>query len=330
MTKARQVADFGAGGFAAGKNKIINGDFGIWQRGTTGLGTGGGFNADRWMFYGDGTGTTHAISQQTFTPGTAPVSGYEGQYYFQYQCTVAGTGATERSLYTRIEDVRTLAGQTATLSFWAKADAARSISGYIRQNFGSGGSANVDITLASQSVTTSWARYSVTVTIPSISGKTIGTSSFLQLVLQFPTNVTETIQVWGIQLEAGSVATPFTTATGTVEGELAACQRYYWRASFESSQYVGVAMGSATSTTNIAFVIQNPVPMRVKPSAIEYTAVEGYDGVSVLTGTAFGFNSAGKTASRIDMTVTGATQFRPYSIWLGNNSTSYFGLTAEL
>ena len=111
MTRSRDIADQqeNLGGavapFVAGKNKIINGDFGVWQRGTSGFGLGAAFNADRWAFYRDGSGATEAITQQTFTPGTAPVSGYEGQYFWRYAATVAGTGATERSLYTKIEDI---------------------------------------------------------------------------------------------------------------------------------------------------------------------------------------------------------------------------------
>jgi hypothetical protein len=221
-------------GFAAGKNKMINGDFGVWQRGTSGFGLGAAFNADRWAFYRDGSGATEAITQQTFTPGAAPVAGYESQYFWRYAATVAGTGGTERSLYTKIEDVRTFANQTITLSFWAKADATRTITLSLKQNFGSGGSTEVTTSLTSQSATTSWARYSVSVALPSISGKTVGTSSYLQLTVGFPVNVTETIDLWGFQLEAGSSATAFQTATGTIQGELAACQRYYEKTYIQS------------------------------------------------------------------------------------------------
>ena len=247
--------------FAAGKNKVLNGDMGIWQRGTSGFGLGGGLTADRWYFYRDGSGATEAVTQQTFTPGTAPVAGYEGQFFWRYAATVAGTGGTERALYQRIEDVRTLANQTVTISFWAKADAARTITGFIRQNFGSGGSANVDTNFTSQSVTTSWARYSATVALPSLSGKTIGTSSFLQIAFLFPINVTETIDIWGVQLEAASSASPFQTATGTIQGELAACQRYY-----QQSGANPLWSGNVTNGVTYYMTCQLPVVMRTSPS----------------------------------------------------------------
>jgi hypothetical protein len=274
MTRSRDVADTqdNLGGavapFVAGKNKIINGDFGVWQRGTFGFSFGAAFNADRWQFYRDGSGATEAITRQTFTPGTAPVSGYEGQYFWRYAATVAGTGGTERSLYTKMEDVTTFAGQTVTLSFWAKADATRTVSLALAQNFGSGGSATVTTSLTSQSVTTSWVRYSVSVAVPSISGKTVGTSSYLQLTMGFPVNVTETIDIWGVQVEAGSVATAFSTATGTIQGELAACQRYYQndQSAGSGSFYPTGYLMQGTASNRIVCNIFFPVQMRTQPT----------------------------------------------------------------
>ena len=227
----------------AGKNKIINGDFGVWQRGTT-INTGNSdyiYGPDRWaaFFYGSNTTT---MSQQTFTPGAAPVAGYEAQYFARFVSTNTGTAFRQS-----IEDVRTFAGNTVTVSFWAKAASAITMTSSYAQFFGSGGSSPVDVTGSSHSITTSWVRYSGTVTLPSISGKTIGTGSALRLV--FSAAVTNTnIDIWGVQLEYGSKATPFETATGTIQGELAACQRYY-----ETSYDIGTAPATATETGSYGF-----------------------------------------------------------------------------
>jgi hypothetical protein len=231
------------GNFAAGKNKMLNGDFGVWQRGTSftvasGVAT---YTADRYGFNRDGSGVV-TVSRQAFTPGTAPVAGYEGSYYLRFNQSTAGSGGTYSGLYTRLEDVQTFAGQTLTLSFWAKADATRNISLSLQQNFGSGGSGSVDVTSSSIALSTSWTRYTYTVTLASISGKTIGTSSYLQLFINLPGNTAQTIEFWGFQMEAGSVATAFQTATGTIQGELAACQRYY-----EKTYAIGTAAGTNTS-----------------------------------------------------------------------------------
>ena len=253
--------------YAAGKNKIINGDFGIWQRGTSFSNPATGtYTADRWRIEYNGSGATRTFSQQTFTPGTAPVAGYEGSYFFRYARTVAGTGATADNVVQRIEDVRIFAGQTATLSFWAKVDSGTpTLTLRARQNFGSGGSGLIDATDVSITLSTSWTRYIATFAIPSISGKTIGTNSQLEIQFRTAVNTIQTLDLWGVQLEAGSVATAFQTATGTLQGELAACQRYYYRANgsgsaapWTTAYYYG--------STSAAGVFTLPVTMRTTPT----------------------------------------------------------------
>jgi hypothetical protein len=261
--------------FGANKNKIINGDFGIWQRGTSFTAGTSTYTADRWLSYNDaGTCTT---SQQTFTAGTAPVAGYEGTYFLRAAKTVSG--GTFIPCYQRIEDVRIFAGQTITVSFWAKAATATSDGSVnVFQNFGTGGSGSVGHASSAISITTSWARYSATLAIGSIAGKTIGTSSFLEVqVLRFGDTLARTVDIWGVQVEAGSVATPFQTATGTVQGELAACQRYYYlNGGFGNANAFLDGTVYAVSTTNFVVNARMPVTMRTSPS-FSYSGITVYD-----------------------------------------------------
>jgi hypothetical protein len=239
----------------AGKNKVINGDFGIWQRGTSFAA--GLFCADRFVNDSDGTCTA---SQQTFTPGTAPVSGYEGQFFLRQARTASGT---YQIVAQKIEDVRTFANQTVTLSYWAKADSTVTNLPNISQNFGSGGSAQVTSTAGSQSITTSWTRFTYTITLPSVSGKTIGTGSNIEIrPIRIVDGAAHTVDVWGVQLEYGSKATPFDTATGTIQGELSACQRYY-----QTGGATGVGFsGNVTSGSTYYYTYVYPVQLRVSSS----------------------------------------------------------------
>jgi hypothetical protein len=266
--------------YAAGKNKIINGDFEVWQRGTSfTVPASLTYTSDRFLANRNGTGATVTVSRQTFTPGAAPVSGYEGEFFFRYNQSVAGTTASFSNFSTRVEDVRTLAGQTATLSFWAKADSSRSIPVGIGQNFGSGGSGGVYPATTSVSMTTAWQRFTVTVAVPSVSGKTIGTGSYVDVYWEMPLNATSTIDIWGVQLESGSTATAFQTATGTIQGELAACQRYYTK-----SYDIGTAPATNSTVQGLIFAITGnvlvnayfaatrfPVSMRVAPTVTVYS-----------------------------------------------------------
>ena len=279
----------------AGKNKIINGDFAINQRGFTSSTT-VGYNFDRFATNFSVVGGTTA-STQAFTAGAAPVAGYESANFFRAVTTSqTGTGNFVQ-LYQMIENVRTLAGQTATISFWAKAASGTPKIGIeMVQQFGSGGSPSADVTSIGASavtISTSWARYSLTVSVPSISGKTVGTTantSSLRLTLWLSAgtdfnarcgsigNQNATFDIWGVQVEYGSKATPFETASGgSPQAELAMCQRYYYlHASGTAGSICNfLYFNSTTATAMLSF----PVTMRVAPtlaatSGTSYFAVE--------------------------------------------------------
>jgi hypothetical protein len=327
--------------FSAGKNKIINGDFGIWQRGTSfspasAVTT---FLADRYSCYVEGSGTTRTISQQTFTPGTAPVAGYEGRFFLRYAQSVGpSAGIGNNLLIQKIEDVRTFAGQTVTFSFWAKA-AATTVLEAVRfvQNFGSGGSpsSSVTTTLATSiSVGTSWERFTYTATVPSISGKTIGTNndSFLEARIGFPlgSGATFTVDTWGWQVEASNTATAFQTATGTLQGELSACQRYYFR---ETGSNIYLASGGIAGSTTAAYVImRHPVTMRVAPTSVDYSSLRLQIISNTFNLTNCTISDASPHGTVINATVasglTATTQ--SYMLMTQASATAHLGLSAEL
>jgi hypothetical protein len=324
--------------FFAGKNKIINGDFGIWQRGTSFSNPStGAYTADRWNVQHDGTGATRTVSQQTFTPGTAPVSGYEGTTFFRYEVS-GGTGNTFQQTGQKIENVRTFAGQTVTLSFWAKADATRAVEFLVRRDFGSGGSAADQSSVASINATTSWARYTITANFGSVSGKTIGTGSSVEVILRFPAATAVTIDLWGVQLESGSTATAFQTASGTIQGELALCQRYYYRITPGSANRF-LANAQIGSTTGGNVTGNFPVTMRTRPTALEQngtannyafftqattTVCNGVPTYSALT-TADSFRLTATVASGLTAGDAGILFTDPT-----NGATAYLGWSAEL
>jgi hypothetical protein len=279
VTVSFDQANFGGGQWAAGKNKIINGDFGVWQRGTSISTTTGASNygADRFRFRCDFSAGTSTFTQQTFTPGTAPVAGYEGQFFGRLTC---GSTSTYANITHRIEDVRTLAAQTATLSYWAKASAAITLTPTFAQNFGSGGSGTVFTFGTAVTLTTSWVRYTTTVSVPSITGKTIGTTAFLEILFELANNLNSaTIDLWGVQVEAANTASNFQTATGTKQGELAACQRYYQKSYNQgttvptNTTLAGAIYGTLTSAGNNAawLFIKLPVVMRTAPAVTMYS-----------------------------------------------------------
>jgi hypothetical protein len=331
--------------FAAGKNALINGDFRINQRSFTSTTTDGAYGFDRWFINGSAGSCTY--SAQTFTPGTAPVAGYEGVNFARL--VTSGQNATSgySILMQHIEDVRTFAGQTITVSFWAKANSGTpKIALETTQNFGSGGSATVDTYANQVTISTSWARYSITLTVPSVSGKTIGTSSSLRINFWTSAGTTynsrtgsigvqnNTIDFWGMQAESGNTATAFQTATGTLQGELAACQRYYWR-STPATNFGNYGLGMPGSATNAYVSLKLPSTMRVIPTSIDVPSTITTLKLTNIAATNWTISAIGLTDSTPDnllLSITSSGMTANQSLILGNNNNAagFIGASAEL
>jgi hypothetical protein len=318
------------GDYSAGKNNIINGDFGIWQRGTTFTGIASAtYACDRWQV--GSTVATLDVSRSTFTPGAAPVAGYESNFF---ATITADAGDADGRFQQQIENVTTFAGQTVTVSFYAKSTITTDALRWIRlqQNFGGGGSSIVNTDSAAITLSGSWARYSVTISVPSISGKTIGTNSSLILMFGLKASTAQTLDLWGVQVEAGSVATAFQTATGTLQGELAACQRYYWRSN-EGNIYSAYGVTFAQSGTGLQSLINLPVTMRILPSSVDYSTLAVYDGTTVIAVTSVAIDSNTSNKNLVFLITTlasGGVQYRPYMLLNNNSNNGYLGFSAEL
>jgi hypothetical protein len=326
---------------AAGKNKVINGDFGINQRAFTSSTTHAVYCYDRWLQVAvDGTTT---FSAQTFTPGAAPVADYESTNFLRI-ITTGQTAANARSqIVQRLEDVRTFGGQTITISFWAKAATGTpKLLARYDQVFGTGGSTSTSNYGSTTTLSTSWARYSTTISVPSLVGKTIGTGFFAAAVFtvsagtDFPTEnaaigiQSNTFDIWGVQIEAGSIATAFQTATGNPASELAACQRYYYRSTANGYQYFATAANSQTTITlgSVFF----PVTMRTSPSlsASAGNTFMAYQGTTIVAGTSIASDGMQPNVGGIALTVaSGLTVGNAVSI-RANNTAAFLEFSAEL
>lgn len=323
----------------AGKNKIINGDFAINQRGFTTTTSSFAFLFDRWQTRAiDGTST---FTAQTFTSGSAPVAGYESTNYIR----VSSSGQTATSARTAIsqpiEDVRTFAGQSATFSFWAKSETGTpSVSVYIAQNW-----INSYTDSPGQKVTinSSWNRYSVTFQVPAMTGQTIGLNNkltpFIFTSAGSDWNMqsaslgiqSTTIDFWGFQFEAGSVPTSFSTSTGTIAGELAACQRYFQRFG-NSVAYEPFGVAHGIDVNNARMYLPLKVNMRTNPtfsSTAASTFQKSFGTASGLSTIALGASS--NHAVSIDFSRTSEFTanggFIISSVAAGN---AYIDLSAEL
>lgn len=220
-------------GSLSGRNRIINGSLDVWQRGTSTTTTGNTYLADRWQSAFTTGGT---VSQET----TSLPAG--SRYAWKF---VASASNSFMQMGQQVEYLNCLDLQnaTVTISFMARSVNSnagstaltvrtRTIAGIDGGCTFAGSNADSSVTL-----TTTWTRYTVTRTLPAIFG-----SLSLEFVLGSHVSG-DGIMLSQIQLEAGSVATPFERRS--YGQELALCQRYY-----EKSYPTDVAPGTNTGDAN--------------------------------------------------------------------------------
>jgi hypothetical protein len=222
-------ANIDAGVLSGFRNRLINGGFDWWQRGFVfNNPANGAYVADRWCVLHDDVAATFNITARGATNEAISPDTWR---YLEWNQTAATT-ATTRNLIQRIENVRTLAGRRATLTFAAWSDAPRTIGAWLRQNFGTGGSTSALVNTAIQTVslTTTPTTFSLVFDVPSVSGKLVGTNAndCLELIFNMPLTGTFGIRISRVSLVEGDATgeeDPF--AARHIQQELALCQRYY-------------------------------------------------------------------------------------------------------
>jgi hypothetical protein len=326
--------------FIAGKNTVLNSSFNVWQRGTsTVLTAQSAYIADRW--FGSATAATTFSRQVTGDTTNLPSI----QYCLRVQRNSGQTSVSAILMHQPMETVNSIpyAGKTVTLSFYARkganfSDANSDLSAYLisgtgtDQNYTSGYTGAVFPINERAVLTTTWQRFSYTGTIA---------TNATELTPYFEYSPTGTagaadyFEITGVQLEVGSVATPYAPNSATYQGELAACQRYYYRQTSTDDIYSRFAFGSAYATTAAQFLFSFPVQMRVKPSALETSAFGTFllwDGANNNNATAVGgMTRQSVNNASVDFTTAATmTQYRPYWILANNSTSAYVGFSAEL
>lgn len=327
-------------GSAAGKNAVINGGFDIWQRGTS-LAIGSSsvtwYGPDRWQIYRGATGST--VSRQA-TGDTTNLPNI--QYCMRIQRDSGNTSTAAIAPSQTFETVNSIpfAGKTVTLSFYARAGANYSASAgnlLVQVITGTGTDQNLQsgFTGASTPVntnatlTTTWQKFTYSATL---------SSTATQLAVGFTftpvgtAGANDYFEITGVQLELGSSATVFARNGATIQGELAACQRYYWRKSNSSNANPWFANGVAYSGGTALYTgINCPVTMRVSPTSLDYASLRLDNGGSAFTVSSFAISTTQSTPDNLAVVVgtTGTTSGNTYNI-SGNGTGNYIGASAEL
>lgn len=334
------------------RNVIRNGDMGVTQRGTgivSGV-TAGAYGADGWLTWALGAAANSSV-------GNLGAAQAPWKRYIAASLTTPAAAAPDYAfLSQRIEDVRTMAGYTVTLSFQgASTVAGRALGIGLVQSFGTGGAPSPTVTTAVSAVVipnSTLTRYTVTFVVPSILGRTIGSNedSYLELRLflgvgsnlqpQSGLSLAQglqgawTLNITGVQLELGAAATPFERLPH--QQQLAWCQRYYWRWTC-STETERITVGLANNTLSFAAAGPYPVPMRAIPtwSASLGSHFAAYNGSTVTALSTMGAGQMSLTTWHINLgTATANVTAGGWAVWLifaaGTINAGWMQFSAEL
>lgn len=149
----------------------------------------GTYTADDWLFTKSKSGATETVTVTPFVAGTQEARAAASNY-IAWACTAATTAETYKYHFQQYQNVTTFAGQIVNVQLLANSTVGTTVSIYIRQYFGSGGSADVETFVLSQLLTSTMGVYSANIQIPTIVGKTVGAGNLVQLEIWAPLNAT--------------------------------------------------------------------------------------------------------------------------------------------
>ena len=271
ITSNNTISDVGGNVRSGRKNLIINGGMNVKQRGDSHSTEGYG-SLDRYSMGLSGASAT--MSQEDLTLGQSDIPS-RFRHYMKLNCT---TGNNNCGLYHHIENPSELEG-AYILSFYAKGTnpAAGNFALSVQSSYGTGGSGGVNPHDGTLTVTSSWQRFTVAVTFPSLTGKTINDADGSTAInIRQGGSDTGTaawaLDITGLQLELGSVATDFEHRS--YGEELALCQRYYYKDIFNVSILPWASSGGGFGGQTF---LHNP-EMRAAPT-ITQLAVPSYSNI---------------------------------------------------
>lgn len=254
----------------ARRNFVRNGDFQFARRGTSFAGlTTDQYTLEGWIA---GAGGTNTVSQQSFTVGQTDVPGNPRNYL---RVVRSGAAAADNTICShRIEHPDRLAGRTVTVGFWAKV--ATGTKALVLDFNSSGVTSAVDTSDEAITVSSNWAYYEKTITLPTMTAVTA--AAYLALrIREAASFATFTFDLADVQVEIGSEGTLFERLE---YGDAMRWQQRFLNMSFKAgtapAQNAGGGTGEILFTAGKAgaanqyATVRYPVAMRATPATITY------------------------------------------------------------
>jgi hypothetical protein len=292
------------------------------------------------------------MSRQAFALGDT--LGPNNPTYFLRQAVSGQSASADYAQFLQpIEGVRSYAGQTITVLGWARrSSGSGNMAVELVQGFGTGGSPSSAVFVTPQTVTltSSFAPFAVTMAVPSITGKTLGTNGNDYLSLNFWTSAGSTfnastnslglqtigVDLWGIHIRLGT----WTAADAALYRprdpgtELALCQRYYFKTLANAAAEI-LGSGYSNTTTTSQILTNFPTQMRTKPTALEQSGTATdyavlHQNTTINCSGVATYTSANVVSARTTLTVAAGLTQGQGAMAYANNSSAYFAWSAEL
>jgi hypothetical protein len=278
-----RVKSLNGGQLAGFRNKIINGGFEVWQRGTSISGASHNtYTADQWININDSVGTINISRQDISSQGIG----------LRYAARVEkSAGASNRFVFINMtEGALSYIGKQVTLSFWLRKGSG--LTSGITASVGTRASKYGTVyddgsfgILNSQINTSTFTKFTTTFNITSATANASADLFEIEFSAIQAGGTGAYFELAGVQLEIGSSATPFENRHyGT---ELSLCQRYYWR---------NIVWGTSTRYSNNMYVpVMHRVEMRTSPSISKYAngdamGIQTISSVTINDNSQYGFN----------------------------------------
>ena len=361
-------------GQLSNRNLVINGDFAVAQRGIST--TSGGYGTvDRWQINDNNTNVTITQSQHALTSSDSEPwdLGFRSSYHIAL--SAAGNSLSAAS-YIRLKYVMeaqdiaksgwdyTNTARDITLSFWFKCSKNQQFYGKLNSGDGTTKDYSFGFTATGDDTWTKitkvipghadlqfdlnddyglglyFALYYGTDSTGSISLNTWRTqdnnTQYPDMVDTWITSTTPTFEITGVQIEVGSVATPFEHRP--FRDELLSCQRYYVRKGAPLTP-IGDGGGYFTaytqgSSNKFVGTYWYPIQLRGSPSSVEWSGIVGMyggtcDNDGEMVATAIGNSHNCDTSSRIHLTVSSVSGGKG-GLVMSKSTSGYFAWSAEL
>lgn len=342
------------------KNELANGNFDIWQRGTTFTSHTTGYTADRFEVIESTTGAID-VTRSTDVP-TPAESGAQSAYSLQLTVTTQDTTISAAELL-RIEanlegsDLAPLWEQQVVLSFWVKS----SVTGTYCMSFQNGGQNRHYLVEYTIDAANTWEKKTVTLTLDDVTtGWSFDTNAGLRISWSLATGsgYHGTADVWTggslllstanqvnwmaspantfrlsqVKLEIGQDPTQF--VSNPVGDEMSRCQRYYER--LDANQSVNSVGAGYNSTTTLAyFHVPYNTPKRATPTLTvsnnaNFSVESATGGLVACTNVTGRVNGYGLHATQVQAQVAAGLTAGEGAILRVNTSTGWMAFDCDL